>query len=78
VHAVRVGKRREHYVIDGCMVERSEIRTEHGTRQTIGIESEDPELVRVVVAALGFTLAGNVNLPRELKLLAGLAVRWPG
>jgi exopolyphosphatase/guanosine-5'-triphosphate,3'-diphosphate pyrophosphatase len=78
VHAVRVGKRREHYVIDGCMVERSEIRTEHGTRQTIGIESEDPELVRVVVAALGFTLAGNVNLPRELKLLAGLAARWPG
>jgi hypothetical protein len=56
---------------DGCMAERSEIRTEHGTRQTIGIESEDPGLVRAVVAGLGFNLPANVSLPCELKRLAG-------
>jgi exopolyphosphatase/guanosine-5'-triphosphate,3'-diphosphate pyrophosphatase len=78
VRSVRVHKRRAHYVLDGCMAERSEIVTEHGTRATIGIESEDPDLVRATVVALGFMLAGNVNLPRELKLLAGLAANWSG
>ena len=78
VHAIAVHKRRAHYHLDGCMAERSRIVTEHGTRETIGIESEDPDLVRATVGALGFHLAGNVNLPRELKLLAGLAARWPG
>ncbi len=38
---------------------------------TIAIESEDPDLVRKVVAGLGFDVRRNVNLPRELKLLAG-------
>jgi exopolyphosphatase/guanosine-5'-triphosphate,3'-diphosphate pyrophosphatase len=71
VLAVRVHKRRAHYLLDGCMAERSEIRTEHGTRQTIGIESEDPGLVRAVVAGLGFDLPANVSLPCELKRLAG-------
>jgi exopolyphosphatase/guanosine-5'-triphosphate,3'-diphosphate pyrophosphatase len=78
VRSIRVHKRRAHYRLDGCMAERSQITTDHGSRETIGIESEDPDLVRATVAALGFTLAGNVNLPRELKLLAGLAAHWPG
>lgn len=78
VRPIRVHKRRAHYRLNGCMAERSQIVTEHGTRETIGIESEDPELVRATVADLGFALAGNVNLPRELKLLAGLAANWPG
>jgi exopolyphosphatase/guanosine-5'-triphosphate,3'-diphosphate pyrophosphatase len=69
--AVRVHKRRAHYTLGGCMAERSEMRTEHGTRQTIGIESEDPDLVRATVHELGFDTSGNVCLPRELKLLAG-------
>jgi exopolyphosphatase / guanosine-5'-triphosphate,3'-diphosphate pyrophosphatase len=78
VRPIRVRKRRAHYLLDGCMAERSQIVTDHGARATIGIESEDPELVRSTVAQLGFTVAGNLNLPRELKLLAGLAARWPG
>src|SRR3954469_16456595 len=36
VLAVRVHKHRAHYLLDACMAERSEIRTEHGTRATIG------------------------------------------
>ena len=78
VRSIRVRKHRAHYLLDGCMAERSQIRTAHGTRETIGIESEDPNVVRSIVTELGFTLAGNVNLPRELKLLAGLAATWPG
>ena len=73
--AVRVHKHRAHYLLDGCMAERSEIRTEHGVRRTIGIESEDPDLVRAVVAELGFDVRRNVSLPRELKAVAGFARR---
>jgi exopolyphosphatase/guanosine-5'-triphosphate,3'-diphosphate pyrophosphatase len=75
--AVRVHKRRAHYLLDGCMAERSEIRTEHGAARTIGIESEDPELVRKVVAELGFDTRSNGNLPHELKRLAGFGERRP-
>jgi exopolyphosphatase / guanosine-5'-triphosphate,3'-diphosphate pyrophosphatase len=75
--ALGVHKRRAHYLLDGCMAERSEIRTEHGAPRTIGIESEDPDLVRAVVAELGFDVGRNVSLPRELKLLAGFGPRRP-
>jgi exopolyphosphatase / guanosine-5'-triphosphate,3'-diphosphate pyrophosphatase len=75
--ALGVHKRRAHYLLDGCMAERSEIRTEHGAPRTIGIESEDPDLVRAVVAELGFDVGRNVSLPRELKRLAGFGPRRP-
>jgi exopolyphosphatase / guanosine-5'-triphosphate,3'-diphosphate pyrophosphatase len=75
--AVGVHKRRVHYLLDGCMAERSEIRTEHGAARTIGIESEDPDLVRKVVAELGFDTRRNGNLPHELKRLAGFGERRP-
>ena len=70
---VRVHKRRVHYTLGGCMAERSEIRSEHGARRTIAIESEDGDLVRAAVGGLGFDVRANVNLPRELKVLAGIA-----
>jgi exopolyphosphatase / guanosine-5'-triphosphate,3'-diphosphate pyrophosphatase len=75
--AVDVHKRRAHYLLDGCMAERSEIRTEQGAPRTIGIESEDPDLVRAAVAGLGLDVRRNVSLPRELKLLAGFGARRP-
>ena len=75
--AVGVHKRRAHYLLDGCMAERSEIRTPHGARLTIGIESEDPDLVRRVVTELGFDTRRNANLPHELKRLAGFGARLP-
>jgi exopolyphosphatase/guanosine-5'-triphosphate,3'-diphosphate pyrophosphatase len=77
VLTVRVHKVRAHYRIDGCMAERSEISTPHGERRTIGIESEDPDLVRTIVAALGFDVSHNTNLPHELKLLAGFGSPAP-
>jgi exopolyphosphatase/guanosine-5'-triphosphate,3'-diphosphate pyrophosphatase len=70
---IEVHKRRAHYTLDGCMAERSELRTEHGSRHTIGIESEDPVRVSAVVRELGFDTQANVSLPHELKALARLA-----
>jgi exopolyphosphatase/guanosine-5'-triphosphate,3'-diphosphate pyrophosphatase len=69
--ALQVHKRRAHYLIAGCMAERSEVRVEQGIAQTIGIESEDPDLVRATVRELGLHGRGNVSLPRELKVLVG-------
>jgi exopolyphosphatase/guanosine-5'-triphosphate,3'-diphosphate pyrophosphatase len=69
--AVAVHKRRAHYTIGGCMAELSEVRTGEGVRQTISIESEDPDRVAAAVRELGFDPRRNVNLQRELKTLAG-------
>ncbi|WCB93125.1 hypothetical protein DSM104299_01828 [Baekduia alba] len=70
---VRVHKHRTHYSLGGCMAERSAVRSEHGAQRTIALESEDGELVRATVRELGFDARANVSLPRELKVLAGIA-----
>ena len=69
--AIAVHKHRVHYMVDGCMAELSEVRTDCGTAQTIAVESEDPTRVVATVLALGLELQPNVSLPRELKTLAG-------
>ena len=69
--AVAVHKHREHFTVGGAMVELSEIRTEHGARRTIAVESEDPALVVATVRELGFETRPNICLPHELKSLAG-------
>ena len=69
--AIAVHKHRTHYMVDGCMTELSEVRTDHGAAKTIAVESEDPARVVATVRALGLELAPNVSLPRELKTLAG-------
>ena len=70
---VRVHKHRAHYSLGGCLAERSEVRSEHGAQRTIAVESEDAGLVRAAVRELGFDVRANVSLPRELKVLAGIA-----
>jgi len=70
---VRVHKHRAHFTLDGCMAERSEVRNEHTAVRTIAIESEDGDLVRATVRELGFDPRTNVSMPRELKVLAGIA-----
>jgi exopolyphosphatase/guanosine-5'-triphosphate,3'-diphosphate pyrophosphatase len=69
--ATDVHKHRSHYLVDGCMTELSEVRTDHGTAKTIAVEDEDPERVVATVRALGLELGPNVSLPRALKTLAG-------
>ena len=51
--AVAVHKRRAHYTFGGCRAELSEVRTGEGVRQTISIESEDPDRVAAAVRELG-------------------------
>jgi exopolyphosphatase / guanosine-5'-triphosphate,3'-diphosphate pyrophosphatase len=69
--ATAVHKHRSHYLVDGCMTELSELRTDHGAATTIAVESEDPDRVVATVRVLGLELRPNVSLPRELKTLAG-------
>ena len=70
-----VHKRRAHYTVGGAMAELSEVRTEHGSRQTIAVESEDPAVVVAAVRELGLSSRRNVNMARGLKALAGLDAR---
>src|SRR5829696_7391266 len=72
---VAVHKRRLHYTLDGCMVELSELRTDHGATRTIAVESEDAEPVVAAVRALGFDPRRNVCVARGLKSLAGVGIR---
>jgi exopolyphosphatase/guanosine-5'-triphosphate,3'-diphosphate pyrophosphatase len=73
--AVKVYKRREHYTVGGCMAELSELRTDHGARRTIAVESEDPKLVVAAVRELGLDPDPNVNVPRALKALVGFGAQ---
>jgi exopolyphosphatase/guanosine-5'-triphosphate,3'-diphosphate pyrophosphatase len=68
---VSLTKHRQHFTIDGCMVEYSTFNTEIGSTQTIAIESPDPELVLETVRKLGLEHRPNVNVARGLKTLAG-------
>jgi exopolyphosphatase / guanosine-5'-triphosphate,3'-diphosphate pyrophosphatase len=70
-----VHKRREHYTVGGAMAELSEVRTEHGSRRTIAVESEDPAKVVAAVRELRLSSRRNVNMSRGLKALAGFAAR---
>ena len=73
--AIDVHKRREHYTVGGAMAELSEVRTEHGSRRTIAIESEEPAKVVAAVRELGLSSGRNVNMARGLKALAGFGAR---
>ena len=75
LRAVEVHKRREHHLIDGCMTEVTEVRTDAGTMRTIAVESEDPELVIETVRELGLVSRRNTNLPRGLKALLAFGAR---
>jgi exopolyphosphatase/guanosine-5'-triphosphate,3'-diphosphate pyrophosphatase len=69
--AVRVQKRRTHYVVDGCAAELTEVRTGAHATRTIAVEDEDPALVRATVKALGLWSRPNVSFPRGLMALVG-------
>jgi exopolyphosphatase/guanosine-5'-triphosphate,3'-diphosphate pyrophosphatase len=74
VRAVPVHKHREHFNIDGCMVERTEMRTATEAVRTIAIESPDAALVTATIAALGLTGRRNTCVARGLKALTGFGL----
>jgi len=57
---------------DGCMAERSEVRSEHGAQLTIAVDSEDGDLVRATVRELGFDVLANISPAARVKVLAGI------
>ena len=68
----RVHKRRAHYTIDDCMVERTDMTTGHNARcRTIAIESPDPALVVATRRRLGFDRRRNVNVERDSSRSSG-------
>ena len=73
--ALDVHKRRKHYTVSGAMAELSEVRTEHGSRRTIAVESEEPTKVVAALNELGLGSRRNVNMARGLKALAGVEAR---
>jgi exopolyphosphatase/guanosine-5'-triphosphate,3'-diphosphate pyrophosphatase len=75
LRAVRVHKHREHFLLDGCMAELTELRFDGGETRTIAIESEDPALVTATVGKAGMGSIENVSLPRGLKTLTGFGAR---
>ena len=75
LRAVRVHKHREHFLVDGCMAELTDLRFDDSATRTIAIESEDPALVRATVEKAGMGSLANVSLPRGLKALTGFGAR---
>ncbi len=73
--AVMVHKRRDHYMVGGCMAELSTVSTAVGSTRTIALESEDPELVVAAVDELGLGSRRNVNAASGLKALVGFGAR---
>jgi len=69
--AVEVHKRRVHYLVDGCMVELSEVSVAAGTARTLAVESEDAAVVAATVREFGVEDRPNVCLGRGLKSLVG-------
>jgi exopolyphosphatase / guanosine-5'-triphosphate,3'-diphosphate pyrophosphatase len=75
--AVNVHKHRDHYTLNGCMAEVTELRTGSESTRTIAIESEDPERIIATVRELGLGSRPNVCVPRGLKGLVGFdAIRY--
>jgi exopolyphosphatase/guanosine-5'-triphosphate,3'-diphosphate pyrophosphatase len=69
--AVGVGKHRTHRILDGCMVELSDVTAEGRSMRTIAVEAEDAGLVAATVRELGLAGHPNVCLARGLKTMLG-------
>jgi exopolyphosphatase/guanosine-5'-triphosphate,3'-diphosphate pyrophosphatase len=75
LRTVQVHKQRAHYLVDGCMVESTEITADGTTTHSLGIESPDPALVSATVGRLGAADRRNVCVARGLKTMVGFGTR---
>ncbi len=69
--AVPVHKSRARHTVGGSMAELSEFRTEHGSAQTIAVESEDPDAVLAAIVELDLAGRPNTCVARGLKRILG-------
>src|SRR4051794_811019 len=74
LRAVMARKRRNRYVVGGCMAEICELETDEGSTRSLAIESEDPARVIAAVRSLGLDTRRNVCMVRGLKVLVGFGL----
>ena len=75
LRAVGTRKRRHRSVLDGCMVELTEMSAGGRTTRTVAVESPDPDLVIRTIERLGLAGRPNVCVARGLKSLLGWGPR---
>jgi exopolyphosphatase / guanosine-5'-triphosphate,3'-diphosphate pyrophosphatase len=66
---VKVHKHRNEYKLDGCEAEFAAVRIEGHPRQTIAVESSDPDAVLSVTDRLGIRSSANLGYEQEIKKL---------
>ena len=71
LRAADTHKSRRRSVVDGCMVELTEMSVEGRTIRTVAVESPDPDLVLRTISRLGLDGRPNTCVARGLKSLVG-------
>ena len=69
VLVVPIHKKRQHFTLDGCMAELTDVRASGRSTRTLVIESEQPARVIAAVRELGLDPRPNVSFPVWLKAL---------
>ena len=75
LRGVCVHKQRAHYLVDGCMVELTELSADGAATRTIAVESPDPTLVSATIHTLRLDGRRNINVARGLKALVGFGAQ---
>jgi len=70
-----VHKLRRHFTVNGCMIEVTDVTTDHGSSRTLAVEATDPAAVIETVELFGLRDRPNTSYPRGLKALAGFGPR---
>jgi exopolyphosphatase/guanosine-5'-triphosphate,3'-diphosphate pyrophosphatase len=73
IRGVWVSKVRTRYLVHGCVAELTDVIANGKKVRTTAIEDEDPHKVITAVRAMGLDGHSNINYPRGLKQLIGLA-----
>ncbi|MFL6134638.1 MAG: Ppx/GppA family phosphatase, partial [Nocardioidaceae bacterium] len=71
LRVVETHKSRRRSVLDGCMVELTDVSVEGRSIQTVAVESPDPDLVTETIRRLGLDGRRNVCVAHGLKTLLG-------
>jgi hypothetical protein len=72
---VKVHKRRNQFKLDDCQAEFSPVTINDIPRQTVAVESEDPDQVLAMIDQLGIRTEPNVGYVREIKRLLSILPR---
>ena len=71
VAVVAVSKQRVHFSVDECQAEFASATIDGRARDTVAVESADPDAVLQLIRALGIEGAANTSYIREIKQIIG-------